>query len=227
MNLILRRLQGSSVTQRRAARLLHLNRKTVARKFLFLASQARLRNSQFQASLENSCHSVQFDEMESFERTKLLPLSIPLIIEKKTRKILGYRVCRMPAKGLLANASVKKYGRRKDDRTKAVHSLFEEVLPLLTKDALLESDQNPKYPKWIPPGIPHKTHKGQRGCGTGQGELKKIGFDPLFDLNHSCAMLRANISRLVRRTWCVTQKLERLDDHIALYVDYHNRELTV
>jgi len=37
----------------------------------------------------------------------------------------------------------------------------------------------------------HRTVKGRRGSIAGQGELKKIGFDPLFSLNHTCAMLRA------------------------------------
>ena len=59
----------------------------------------------------------------------------------------------------------------------------------------------------------------------GQGELKKIGFDPLFDLNHTAAMIRANINRLFRRTWCTTKRADRLEAHLELYVQYHNREL--
>ena len=60
---------------------------------------------------------------------------------------------------------------------------------------------------------------------TGQGELKKLRFDPLFALNHTCAMLRANINRLFRRTWCTTKKKECLEDHLAVYMDFHNRVL--
>ena len=60
---------------------------------------------------------------------------------------------------------------------------------------------------------------------TGQGELKKLRFDPLFALNHTCAMLRANINRLFRRTWCTTKKKERLEQHLAVYMDFHNRIL--
>ena len=66
---------------------------------------------------------------------------------------------------------------------------------------------------------------GGRGCVTGQGELKKLRFDPLFALNHTCAMLRANINRLFRRTWCTTKKKERLEQHLAVYMDFHNRIL--
>ena len=55
--------------------------------------------------------------------------------------------------------------------------------------------------------------------------LKKIRFDPLFSLNHTCAMLRANLNRLFRRTWCTTKKPERLALHIAMYVVFHNETL--
>jgi len=65
-----------------------------------------------------------------------------------------------------------------------------------------------------------------RGCVAGQGELKKIGFDPLFSLNHTYAMMRANINRLFRRTWNTTKDPRKLRDHIDLYVWYHNSELT-
>jgi hypothetical protein len=37
----------------------------------------------------------------------------------------------------------------------------------------------------------------------GNGELKKIGFDPLFSFNHTAAMLRDSVSRLVRQTSAV------------------------
>ena len=67
--------------------------------------------------------------------------------------------------------------------------------------------------------------KGRRGCVVGQGELKAIGFDPIFAFNHTAAMLRANMNRLFRRTWCTTKTIRGLEDHLALYVKYHNEEL--
>ena len=75
------------------------------------------------------------------------------------------------------------------------------------------------------PGKTHFRHKGGRGCITGQGELKKLRFDPLFSLNHTCAMLRANINRLFRKTWCTTKKKEGLERHLAVYMDFHNTRL--
>src|SRR3954468_1120209 len=75
----------SGVSQRRAARLLRANRKTIVRKFLFASAQAEVRHALFLKSLDLSPRSaLQFDEMESFERSKCLPLSIPLVVQPKT-----------------------------------------------------------------------------------------------------------------------------------------------
>jgi hypothetical protein len=224
----------SGVSQRRTAKLLRLNVKTVVSKFLFLSHQVKNKHEAYlkllaQKSEEEKIQAVQFDEMESHEKSKCLPVSIPLVVEEKTRKILGFRVCSMPAKGPLAAISLKKYGRREDERAQAVDSLFTELKPILSKQGTISSDLNPKYPNWIRPHFPQMTHqafKGKRGCIAGQGELKKIGFDPLFSFNHTAAMLRANINRLFRKTWCFSKKKERLASHIFLYLEYHNRVLT-
>lgn len=56
----------------------------------------------------------------------------------------------------------------------------------------------------------------------GQGELKAGGFDPLFSLNHTCAMYRDNLTRMSRRTWCTTKGPDRLQSLVNLYVCAHN-----
>ncbi len=137
-------LFSSGVSQRRAALLLHVNRKTVVRKFIQLGAWAQ--------------------------------------------EILGYR---------------------EDQRGQKRNEFFEEIKPLVACGAVIKSDQSPHYPMAVKTHFPnsrHETFKGKRGCVVGQGELKATSFDPLFSLNHSFAMLRANINRLFRRTWCTTKK---------------------
>ena len=204
LNLSVRALLSSGCSQRRMARLLQIDRKTVVRKFLFIAQQAKRERLQSLEDLRRGdlITRVQFDEMESFEHSKCLPLSIPLVVEAGSRKILGFRVGRMPAKGLLAQISRKKYGPRKDDRPKMARDLFSELSSVIDSKAHFTTDQNPKYPSWLRPHFPEITHravKGRRGCTVGQGELKRIGFDPLFSLNHTAAMIRANVNRLFRK----------------------------
>ncbi len=135
----------------------------------------------------------------------------------------------MAVKGPLAKFARAKYGMRKDHRRRGWDELFKSIRPLLALDCEVTSDENPHYPKWVRMHLPNVTHvriPGGRGAIMGQGELRNKRFDPMFALNHTCAMLRANINRLFRRTWCTSKKIERLRDHIALYVDFHNRALT-
>ena len=134
----------------------------------------------------------------------------------------------MPAKGHLASISRRKYGPRPDEREDALRRLFERIRPRISPEAEIRSDECPRYPalvKELFPAASHETTKGRRGCVAGQGELKKIGFDPLFALNHTAAMFRANVNRLIRRTWCTTKKRERLADHLTLYMAHHNLTL--
>ena len=227
LNEPVRRLLVSNVSQNRIAWILGINRKTVVRKFLFLAAQAEIR---LQTSLATHLPSkvIEFDDMETFEHSKCKPVSITLAVESKTRKILGLEVARMPAKGPLASISRRKYGLRPDERREARKALFRRLQPLVCREADIKSDENPHYPrdvgKYFPRGT-HKTFKGKRGCVVGQGELKKVVFDPLFSLNHTCAMFRANVARLIRRTWCTTKRVDRLQAHLILYAEFHNSTL--
>ena len=226
-NRMIHQLFASGISQRRMAKVLKITRTTVSRKLQFLARVARLSNQKFLNSWP-LIESVQFDDLETFEHTKLKPISVTLAVENCSRLLIGFEVSSMPAKGLLVHKSLKKYGPRADHRAIGRNQLFARIKSHINSRAIIESDQNPHYPKSVKQFFPQARHlpfKGVRGCITAQGELKKTEFDPLFSLNHTCAMLRANINRLFRKTWCTTKKLERLSNHIELYVQYHNQEL--
>ena len=217
-------LLGSQVTQRRAALILGVNRKTVDRRVPLLGLKCR---AELEKDLESTppAHEIQFDELETIEHTKLKPVSVPLAVDAKTRKILGFQVCQMPAKGLLAARSRHKYGPRADHRPAALNSLILNLKPWVMDATVFRSDSNPNYPALLKKHFPHQEHLqeiSRRGSNVGQGEIKKGGFDPLFTLNHSCAMLRANVSRLARKTWSTTKRIARLSDHIAIFVWYFN-----
>lgn len=203
---------------------LGINRKTAVRKFCLMGEMAVAALPLFNRA-QSPVRELQFDDMETFEHSKCKPLSITLAIDHPSRRILGFRVSEMPAKGKLAKISREKYGLRKDERSQARAGLFEELNPFLDAQAVIKSDMNPHYKPDVAkhfPGHRHIVTKGRRGCVVGQGELKRGGRDPLFTLNHTCAMLRDNISRLSRRTWCTTKRKERLAYSIAIYAFYHN-----
>ena len=220
-------LFASAVSQRRVARILSINRKTAVRKFVLLGKIC-LQDIEQKKHLPNRpTGDFIFDEMETFEHTKMKPLSIVMAVEDKTRLILDFKVSSMKAKGLLAAPARKKYGFRKDDRKKNLNALLAN-LKTFGRPVIIKSDMNPHYPHPVKRFFPKSCHfvfKGKRGCVVGQGELKAGGFDPLFSFNHTAAMLRANINRLARRTWNTTKKPEGLIYHIAIYVFYHNLRL--
>ena len=217
----------SGVSQRRCAGLLHVHPITVARKLCRLGSRA------IQLNLaEKSSPDIKvaiFDEMETFEHTKCKPVSIPIAVEEGTRRILAIDAVSMPAKGPLAEISRRKYGKRADDRNSSLKQLLLKVKELAPALERLKSDECPRYPKVVSEvfanPVTHETHKGRRGCVVGQGELKRGGFDPLFSLNHTCAMIRDNIKRLSRRTWATTKRIERLKFFLSIYAWCHNQLL--
>lgn len=226
LNPIIEKLLVSCVSQRRIAKLLNISRTTVERKFRFLSEKAEAQNIKLLKSTEIFC--FQFDDLETFEHSKLKPVSVTMAVENVTRKILGFEVAQMPAKGLLAKRSREKYGYRKDERSQKRKLLFEKLKPQVNEKCEIWSDENPFYTSDVKKFFPECTHlttKGRRGCVVGQGELKAGGYDPLFTLNHTFAMLRANINRLVRKTWCTSKTIPNLKRHLDLYMYYHNTRI--
>lgn len=215
---------------RETAWVLGINRKTVARRLIFWGIRAeKLLVKQTQKlKQQKPISQIQFDDMESFIHTKCKPVAISLAVQEKSRYILALEVSEMPAKGLLAKIALKKYGQRLDQRAQARGKVFSQLQSLVSEDVHIKTDESTHYindiKNYFPRGT-HKTYKGRRGAIVGQGELKKIAFDPLFSLNHTAAMARYKVSRLVRRTWCTSKKIERLRDHLYLMAVFHNLRL--
>ncbi len=211
---------------RRAALILDVHYISIAYRLKFLAQIARKSHTHFLKSFQqNKITSFQFDDIITIEHTKCKPLSITFAVTSKKRQILGFDVSSMPATGHLCKISLKKYGKRKDERRQGIKNLFTQIKPFISKCAEIKSDEHPFYPLQIRRFFKkamHRRYKGAKGCVAGQGELKKLIYDPLFSVNHTAAMFRANINRLFRRTWCTTKKPERLADHLAIYMNYHN-----
>ncbi len=227
----LKSLFCKGLSQRELADELNVSRKTIARRITWLADEARAlqrRHMEQYVEQKGLFKQLQFDELHTFEHTKCKPTTIGIVAEQTTRFILGHCVAQIPASGHLAAISRKKYGKRADQSGTARNDLFEELAPFIDEKLCIKTDEHKRYPGEIKKHFPDATHvqyKSIKGCVTGQGEMKKTQFDPLFSINHTLAMLRYKINRLARRTWCTTKLNARLDDHVALYIDVHNRKL--
>lgn len=178
--------------------------------------------------MKGRIHNIQIDDLITKENSKLKPLSVTIAVDEDRRTILALEVSQIPAFGHLSRTALKKYGQRKDHHFEGLTRVFQTITPLVSAEVRVKSDEHQRYPGFISAYLPlakHETFKSERGCVAGQGELKKVHFDPLFVVNHTCAILRGNINRLIRKTWCTTKSPERLKDHLNVFMYYYNNEL--
>lgn len=220
----------SCVSMRRCAKLLGINRKTVARRIPYLAAKARLAQAAAEAPGRptEKFAEIYLDELITFEHTRCKPLAVCMAVSKQ-RKILAFSVSSMPPIGKnLKKISLRKYGKRPNDRVKGLVSCLKAVQPHVERSTVFISDEESSYRRVISklyPEHPHQRHPSKRAVIAGQGELKDHSYDPLFAINHTFAMLRANLARLVRRTWVTTKKASKLEEFIQIYAGFHNLEL--
>ncbi|GAB4011524.1 MAG: hypothetical protein Fur0010_06140 [Bdellovibrio sp.] len=196
---------------------------------IYLAEKARLEQRALLSQLAlTKVEQVQFDDLITSHHTKLKPISVSAAVDAKRRFILGAEVSQIPAFGHLAEPSRKKYGPRKSFHKEGLERLFSNIQHAIDEKAHFKSDEHTLYPIIVQKYFPNATHerfKGGRGCIAGQGELKKLNYDPLFAINHTYATLRANVNRLFRRTWCTTKDPVMLKNHLDIFICYFNRQL--
>lgn len=226
INNTLFKILSSGISLRRSAIVMNVHRTTIDRKLQYLAEKSRRMHAELLLKIgSQKVERIQFDDLITSEHTKLKPLTISVAVDASTRMILGTVVSQIPSFGHLSAISKKKYGRRKSFHKEGLNELFEKIKPVVSPFAEIKSDEHKFYPELIDsffPNANYKRYKGEKAMIAGLGELKKNGRDPLFVINHTCAMLRANINRLFRRTWCTTKKPQRLEDHLAIYMAFHN-----
>ena len=221
-------LISSNVSMRRSAQILGVHRNTIERRLPFLAKRCRKANEKILHQFKGRIFNIQIDDLITKENSKLKPLSVSIAVDEDRRTILALEVSRIPAFGHLAKLARKKYGERKDEHFEGLTRLFQTITPLVSTEVSIKSDEHQRYPRLVSTYLPRSRHtqfKSERSCVAGQGELKKVQFDPLFVVNHTCALLRANVNRLIRKTWCTTKNPAMLKNHLEIYQYFHNEML--
>ena len=228
VNYPLLKLLASGISMRRSAIILGVNRRTVERKFSFLGKRCREENRKKLSTFKGRIHNIQIDDLITKENSKLKPLSVTVAVDEYRRRILATEVSQIPSFGHLAKTAVKKYGKRNDEHFEGLTRMFQRISPFVSPEVVIKSDEHQRYPGFISSYLPlakHLQFPSERACIVGQGELKKVKFDPLFIVNHTCALLRANINRLIRKTWCTTKNPARLSDHLEIFTFFYNEKL--
>ncbi len=223
----------SGSPQRGIARKHGCTRKTVARKIRFLAQLAREKIKRW-LSRQSPFDHVQWDELITFEQSRLKPLSVAVTVAVAPgvsgvhRSIVGFGVASIPASGLIAKRSIDKYGQRRDRSSAMRKAVLKTVARHLSPTVLIESDEHARYGEELKRALPHSSHAqypSVRGSLTGQGELKRTGVDPLFVIDHTLAMLRDTIKRLTRKSGCTTKQQRALEAILTIYSYHHNTKL--
>lgn len=140
----------AKVTQKRAARIARVNKKTVARRFDYWAEKSRAKNAKFNQKLQESkVQRLQFDDLIAKEKTKLKPVSVTVAVGAKRRFILSAKVAQIPAFGHLASISKAKYGNRKSYHLEALTKTFETLNQVVSENAVIESDEHQNYERFV------------------------------------------------------------------------------
>ena len=192
------------------ARALNIHRNTVVKYFRENAELARKANKK---RLGNDLLTsyVQFDQLETYEHTKRKPVGIQISIRPKTNEVISAKAGYIPLRALSVSKAYSSYW-----NLKANKSLHAQNMILETKKALKKSGAT-------------------LSCDRERGALKiakdfcledHIKITPTEKRNKKIDMvfrrIRNDISRLNRRTICTTKEVSQLQNHLDLWIDYHN-----
>jgi transposase-like protein len=229
LNIEIFKWYSSGASLRRMAKNLKTTRPTVTAKFERLADKARAIHAVEIITGNLKTDTVQFDEQETFLKTKLLPVSIAIAVDGRRiprknggGKIIDIAVGTMPARGPKAKESQIRYGVQKDERPYICQTVLNNVRIATGGIITVTTDAKPAYEAYVKKIMPRASHIAHNRSEEKKQKISRAEEHPLWYVNQACAANRHDVSRLRRRT-CVTSKdLHELRRHLWLYVAYRN-----
>jgi hypothetical protein len=158
---------------------------------------------------------VHFDEMQSFEHARPCALTIALAVRHKTGAILSAKVGAIPANGPLAAIGAAKYGWTANQSPAVCAAALAEVAIAARIDVSVACDKATTYPNLIVAAMPLANVMAAAAAPSG-------AYERMFKLNHACAMIRAKVAVMARRTWTTTKRMAKLQDKLDIYIAVHN-----
>ena len=217
-------LLASGIGLRQCGRVLRMNVRAVQEKKTKIAAAFALLHANLSPGLPTG-RTYLLDEEETYEGASIRPLTMPVVIEKETWFVVATAVgtirrgaVRGSTRRRLEEADQWRYGTREDQSDLRVR----EVLAALATKApagrlVLRTDQKQSYAR-IAAAIFGQRLEHER---TSSKRVRNHS-NPLFPINVTMAMTRDNCGRLRRRSWLVTKKAERLQEHLQLFTIYRN-----
>jgi len=212
---------------RQAARKVGLSYRGTQQKFRKLGRHLRRLNLNLRGQLPAEA-LLHFDEFETYEgQRNTRPLSIPLLIETKTRFIIWAEAAPIRPRGKMTKKRLKtiakseiRHGIRRDTSKRSVKRTLIRGAEMLQNGATvtLKTDEKSSYPHLAKQilGVGRLTH-----LRTNSKE-PRMTFNPLFPINHEEAVARDLMGRLRRQSWLVTKKRRFLDLALQIHMAYRN-----
>jgi transposase-like protein len=221
----------SKVTQRFVARHHGCTRRTVARRLKRWGKHCQ----SFQArALQGPGRSLPwagpfvFDELETFETDRRLqPVTVPMLVHRQSYFIVHTAVGTLPPRKPLSDANQarlellekKSGGKRISESREKVAECFAalEALAPAPKAVAIDTDEKLTYGPLL------RERFGDRLVhGRTNSKAPRTYKNPLFAVNHTFAMMRDGLSRLVRRNWGHSKEREKLEWHLWIYIAWRN-----
>jgi IS1 family transposase len=213
------RLLVACVALRQAARVLGVARRTVERRFVWLAGHAgRFQDNRLAGARLTG--PFMLDELESFEANRYQPVTVPVLIEPRSFFLLASAVGPLRRKGRMTPDQHRRraehearHGRRPTHSSLAVRQVLERLRRCTDRRTavVLLSDHKPLY------GQLGRRMLGPRFVWKPRSATaRRDRSNPLFPVNHTNARLRHFLARLRRRSWCISKTQEGLRQHLQI-----------
>lgn len=171
-------------------------------------------------------HTWLLDEEETYEGASIRPLTMPVLIERETWFVVATAVG--PIRRLAPAGTARRRrqnrdelaqgGPRPDESARCVAAVLQTLADKVPAGlVVLHTDQKASYATIA------RTVLGDRLVHlTTAGSRVRDTSNPLFPINTTLAMTRDNCGRLRRKSWLVTKRAPRLQDHMILFTVYRN-----
>jgi transposase-like protein len=227
LNAGLFKLLASGAGLRQSARILGLSRHCTELKARKIARHLRRLSLNLRGPLPAEA-TFQLDELETYEgRRNTRPLSVPVLIETKTRYMVWAEAAPIRPRGRMSKARERaiaadeaRYGKRKDLSPRAVERTLKRGAELAEglEPVVLFTDEKSTYPSAARKAFGRRRLVHQRT----NSKLPRETWNPLFPINHTEAMSRDLMGRLRRDSWLVSKKRRYLDLALALWMAWRN-----
>jgi transposase-like protein len=220
----------SKVTHRQAARIVGCTRKTIAHRLELLGGHCRdfhLRRLELARERGGLRGVFQLDELETFEHSRrLAPVTVPVLIERTSYFVVDLETAALPCRGRLSERNRERKKKREDEhglRCSGSRAAVAKCMETLAKHhsrsgpVHVQTDKKSSYRTIL------ARRFGARLAHERHSSIARRDYsNPLFPINHTLAMMRDGISRLVRRTWAASKLRAKLATHTWIWVVWRN-----